>query len=69
MRYIWIIMLIIVEIIWFIFSLKDFIETARRFRLKYILEALEEYTVVFIIIHLLALFLYSFYVFVEGIIR
>ena len=69
MRYIWIIMLIIVEIIWFIFSLKDFIETARRFRLKYILEALEEYTVVFIIIHLLALFLYSFYVFAAGMIR
>lgn len=66
MKYIWIVMLIIIDIIWFIVSLQDFIETARRFRLKYILEALEEYTVVFILLHLLMLFGYSLGLFIKG---
>jgi hypothetical protein len=59
-------MLIIIDIIWFIVSLKDFVETARRFRLKYILESLEEYTVGFILLHLLMLFGCSLGLFIKG---
>lgn len=59
-------MLIIIDIIWFIVSLKDFIETARRIRIKYILESLEEYTVGFILLHLLMLFGYSLGLFIKG---
>lgn len=59
MKYIWIVMLIIIDIIWLIASVVDFIETVRRFRLKYIFEALEEYTVGFIVLHLLVLFVIS----------
>lgn len=66
MKYIWIVMLIIADIIWFIFSLEDFIETARQFRIKYILESLEEYTLGFILLHLLVLFGYSFGLFIKG---
>lgn len=66
MKYIWIGMLIIAEIIWFIVSLKDFIETARHIRIKYILDSLAGYTVGFIFGHLFALFSYSLYVFIEG---
>ena len=67
MKYIWIVMLIIIDIIWFIASLEDFIKTARQFRIKYIFEALEEYTVFFILLHLLVLFAYSLTLFIEGI--
>ncbi len=56
MKYVWIVMLIIIYIIWFIASLIDFIKTARQFNIKYILGALEEYTVGFIVLHLLVLF-------------
>ena len=66
MKYIWIVMLIIIDIIWFIVSLKDFVETARRIRIKYILESLEEYTVGFILLHLLMLFGYSLGLFIKG---
>ena len=66
MKYIWIVMLIIAGIIWFIASLKDFIKTARRFKIKYILESLEEYTVWFIFVLLFVLFVYSLSVFIEG---
>ena len=66
MKYIWIVMLIIADILWFIASLEDFIETVRRFKIKYILEALEEYTVVFILLHLLMLFGYSLGLFIKG---
>lgn len=66
MKYIWIVMLIIADIIWFIFSLEDFIETARQFRIKYILESLEEYTLGFILLHLFVLFGYSFGLFIKG---
>ena len=67
MKYIWIVMLIIADIIWLIASVEDFIETARRFKSKYILEALEEYTVWFIFVHLFALFSYSLSIFIQGI--
>lgn len=65
MKYIWIVMLIIVEIIWFIFSLKDFINTVKLFRTigEFILE---NYTIVFIIVNLLALFGYSLALFIKG---
>lgn len=66
MKYIWIVMLIIVEIIWFIFSLKDFIETVKLIRIKYILDSLEEYTISFIILHLVMLFGYSLCLFIQG---
>ena len=66
MKYIWIVMLIIIDIIWFIVSLEDFVETARRIRIKYILESLEEYTVGFILLHLLMLFGYSLGLFIKG---
>lgn len=38
MKYIWIIMLIIIEIIWVIFSTKDFIYTAKRFKAEYVMD-------------------------------
>lgn len=63
MKYIWIIMLIIVEIVWFIFSLKDFINTSKQFKIKYIFETLEVYSSTFIVFHLIILFLYSLYLF------
>lgn len=66
MKYIWIIMLIIADIIWFIASLIDFIKTAKRFRFPFMFEALEEYTDWFILGHLFALFSYSLYVFLSG---
>ena len=66
MKYIWIVMLIIIEIIWFIASLKDFIETARRIRIKYILDSLADYTAAFILLHLIVLFVYSLTLFVIG---
>lgn len=65
MKYIWIIMLIIAEIIWFIFSLKDFIKTAKFFKPTAILDHLKEYTVWFVFSHLLALFGYSLYLFIN----
>lgn len=64
MKYIWIVMLIIAEIIWFIASLKDFIKTAKRLSIKRVLNSLEMYTVVFIILHLLSLFIYSLSLFI-----
>ena len=66
MRYIWIVMLIIIDIIWFIVSLIDFIKTAKRVRFPFVFEVLEEYTVWFIFLHLFALFVYSLCVFVDG---
>lgn len=53
MKYVWIVMLTIVYVIWFIASLKDFIETARHYKLKYIWGELEEYTLMFIVLHLI----------------
>lgn len=66
MKYIWIVMLIIVEIIWFVFSLKDFIETAKQYKIKYILDSLEAYTVGFIFFNLCLLFSYSLGLFIKG---
>lgn len=66
MKYIWIVMLIIVEIIWFVFSLKDFIKTVKLYKIKYILDLLEGYTVSFIIVHLCLLFGYSLALFIKG---
>lgn len=67
MKYIWIVMLIILEIIWFIFSLKDFIATATFFKTRHnIFDSLEAYTVSFIIVHLCLLFGYSLALFIKG---
>jgi len=66
MKYIWIVMLIILDIIWFIISLKDFIKTSRHFKFPFVFEALEEYTVAFILLHLSILFNYSLILFIEG---
>lgn len=65
MKYIWIVMLIIIYVIWFIASFKDFIKTARQFKTKYILDSLEEYTLAFILFHLLGLFCYSLVIFLK----
>ena len=60
-------MLIIGEIIWFIFSLKDFIKTYKLLRFKtHIFEWLEEYTIGFIIFNLCLLFTYSLTEFIKG---
>lgn len=45
MKYIWIVMLGIVEIIWLIFSLIDIIYTAKHWKPQYIFEWLEGYTI------------------------
>ena len=66
MKYIWIVILIIIYIIWFIASLKDFLKTARQFKAKYILDSIEDYTAAFIFVHLALLFGYSLAVFIEG---
>ena len=42
MKYIWIIMLIIADIIWFIASLINFIKTAKRYGFPFMFEAVEE---------------------------
>ena len=68
MKYIWIVMLIIADIIWLIASVEDFVKTARRFKIKCILEALEDYTVGFISLHLLMLFGYSLWLFIKGLV-
>ena len=66
MKYIWIVMLIIADIIWFIVSLKDFIETAKQTEAKYVWDSLENYTLNFILFHLLALFGISLGLFIKG---
>ena len=66
MKYIWIVMLIIAYIIWFIASLKDFIKTGKQIEAKYVWDSLEDYTIMFIVMHVLALFSYSFAMFFEG---
>lgn len=72
MKYVWIVMLIIAEIIWFIFSLKDFIETIRiertrrEIKIARIFDSLEGYTDSYIILHLCLLFTYSLTEFIEG---
>lgn len=66
MKYIWIVMLIIIDIIWFIASLKDFINTAKQFKTKYIFDSLEDYTSAFIFLHLIVLFTYSLALFIKG---
>ena len=66
MKYIWIVMLIIGEIMWFIFSLEDFIKTAKFFKARYVLESLKGYTLSFIIVHLCLLFGYSLSIFIKG---
>lgn len=66
MKYIWIIMLVIVEIIWFVFSLKDFIESVKQCKIKYIWNGLNGYTYAFIIVHLCVLFGYSLGLFIRG---
>ena len=65
MKYIWIAMLIVIYIIWFIASFKDFIETIKQIEIKYVWDSLEDYTIFFIVMHVLALFSYSFAMFFE----
>lgn len=57
MRYIWIFMLIIAELIWAIYSIKDFIYCTKRFHNP--IEHIEEYTAVFIFVHSVFLFMIS----------
>lgn len=67
MKYIWIVMLIVVEIVWFIFSLKDFIATVTFVKTRHnVFDSLEGYTYGFIIVHLCLLFGYSLALFIKG---
>jgi len=59
MEYIWIVILIIAYIIWAIISIKDIIDTVSYFKLSSVFDNLEEYTLTFIILHIVALFVYS----------
>lgn len=62
MRYVWIVMLIIIYVLWLIAVVKDVYEGIgyhyKMFKCLY----LEWYSYVFVIMHILALFLYSLYV-------
>lgn len=68
MKYVWIIMLGILYISWAIMSVKDCIDTYRYVReciiefhgpIKRFLLGLQLYTIIFVIIHIVALFVYS----------
>lgn len=65
MRYIWIVMIIILEIIWIITSAKDFVKTCRNYKINLLLDNLDWYTLAFILVHLIALFGYSLSLFVK----
>lgn len=64
MKYIWIGILIIIEMIWFIASITDIINKAKIIKIEYLMDSLEEYTINFILLHFLALFGYSLWSFI-----
>ena len=63
MKYIWIVMLVILEIIWLIYVIKDIYDTSRIFRWRFVIENLDELTFTWIIFHIIiplaTLFIYS----------
>lgn len=70
MKYIWIIILIIAEIIWLLFSIKDaiytykFIKKHNHISFNEYMDWLEGYTISFIVLHLSFLFVYSLIIFI-----
>ena len=63
MKYVWIVMLIIIYVIWLIAVIKDVYEQITGFwKFPYCLAYLEWYSFIFVVGHLLVLFLYSLYV-------
>lgn len=67
MQYIWIVMLIIFEIIWCIYSVKDIIYCCKHF--THPIQCFEDYTNLFIVIHIMVIFGISFGLWLERIIR
>lgn len=66
MKYVWIIILGIVYLIWLIAVVKDIVETVKLFKLKWVLIELEDYSKGFLLIHLFILFGYSVYMWFAG---
>ena len=64
MKYVWIIMLIIIYVIWLIATIEDVYTEIKDgvYRFPYCLEHLELYSYAFIMAHLFTLFIYSLYV-------
>ena len=63
MQYVWIVMLAIAWLIWCVASVVDFVRTTKQFKNPF--EAIEEYTMFFILSHIVALFIYSLYLYVN----
>ena len=63
MKYIWIIMLVIIEIIWLIHTIKDIYDTNRIFNWRFVFEHLYNLTQAWILLHIVvpivSLFIYS----------
>ena len=57
-KYVWIIMLILIDVIWSVTSISDIIHAVRKFNKP--LDHLKEFTVIWICGHLVALFITSF---------
>lgn len=63
MKYVWIVMLIILYVIWIIATIKDVYEQINGiWKFPYCLKFLEWYSYAFVIAHLFTLFIYSLYV-------
>lgn len=66
MKYIWIVMLIIIEVIWLIASVKDVYDRLNgMWKFPYCLKHMEIYTYAFIIFHLVVVFGYSLGLYLE----
>lgn len=66
MKYIWLVMLIIIEVIWLIATIKDVYEQINgMWKFPYCLEFLEWYSYAFIIVHLVVVFGYSLGLYLE----
>ena len=59
MKYAWIGILIAIYIIWLIATIKDMYDTFSFFKFRYAISRMEIYSYVFIIAHVMAVFLYS----------
>ena len=61
-KYIWIAMLVIVDLLWAFSTIRDFVVTAKHFRKPW--NHLEDSSVGFICVHLFTLFFFSFFTFI-----
>ncbi len=64
MKYIWIVMILIAELIWCVYSVKDYIYCRKNF--AHPIQHVEEYTAFFIIVHLIGLFAISLALWLEA---